>query len=298
VSAPPPTRPDWQELPLGDHLLAECPRWDHELQRLSWVDILTGTVGTARLDDGHWGAVERRAVGTMPTAAEPLPGRAALAVAVDGGVVVVEPGGGIRPPIPVSPGFPEVRTNDMTVDGTGRLLVGLFTEDRVSPRGGVVAVDLSERSVTPLVDGYVTANGLAVTPDGDALYAVDTARGTLTRHRLDPDATGRPVAGEVLVEHAGPGRLDGLALGPDGDVWVAVWDAGALHRYAPSGRLRDVLAVPVPRASAVAVVPLGEQPHLVVTTARTRPAPHTGHGARLAPSPEGRLYATPLPDRR
>jgi sugar lactone lactonase YvrE len=216
-------------------------------------------------------------------------------VAVDGGVTLLEPSGALAPPIVVSRDFPEVRTNDMTVDGAQRLLVGLFTEDRVSARGGVVAVDLLGRSVTTVAEGYVTANGLAVTPEGD-LYAVDTARGTLARHRAHPHGRDEPVPGDVLVEHAGPGRLDGITIGPDGDVWVAVWDAGALHRYETTGRLRDVVAVPVARPSAVAVVPLDDTPHLVVTTARTHPAAAPGPGSCLEPDAEGRLYATPLPD--
>ena len=82
---------------------------------------------------------------------------------------------------------------------------------------------------------------------------------------------------------------------------VAVWDAGVLHRYDPAGRLRQVATAPVRRPSAVAVVPLAETVQLVVTTARSHTAAATAQSqppAReaLDPSPEGRLYATPLPD--
>jgi sugar lactone lactonase YvrE len=209
-------------------------------------------------------------------------------VAVDGTVCVVGREGDLTRRVSVSPDFPAVRTNDMTVDGAGRMLVGLFTEDRVSARGGVVAVDLVQGSVVPVATGYVTANGLAVTPDGDVLYAVDTARGSLRRHRLGEAADG----GAEVVQYAGPGVLDGLALGPDGDLWVAVWDAGELHRYEASGRLRMTVAVPVARPSAVAIASLEGADHLVVTTARSQRATDVP----LAPSPEGRLYATPLPD--
>ena len=267
MSSPRPARPDWVELPLGDHMLAECPRWDGPRQRLSWVDILGGTLATAHRLDGVWVEVEHRAFGRMPTAAEPLPD-GALAVAVDGTVCVVRPDGAMTKRVAVCPDFPAVRTNDMTVDHAGRLLVGLFTEDRVSARGGVVAVDLAEGSVAPVVQGYITANGLAVSPDGEYLYAVDTARGTLRRHRLGDGVD----AGRVLVEYGGPGVLDGIALGPDGDVWAAVWDAGVLHRYDPTGRLREVITVPVGRPSAVAIVPLAGTAQLVVTTARSQRA--------------------------
>ena len=300
MSSPRPVRPDWVELPFGDHLLAECPRWDEPRQRLSWVDVLGGTVATARRQGGVWGEVEHRAFGRVPTAAEPLPD-GALAVAVDGTVCVVRPDGAVTQRVAVSPDFPAVRTNDMTVAHDGRLLVGLFTEDRVSARGAVVAVDLEEGSVAPVVQDYVTANGLAVSADGEYVYAVDTARGTLSRHRLG----NRGDAGRVLVDYGGPGVLDGIALGPDGDVWAAVWDAGVLHRYDSTGRLRQVISAPVGRPSAVAIVPLPGTAQLVVTTARSQRAqaakaqsrpPARGAASPLDPSPEGRLYATPLPD--
>jgi len=258
-------------------------------------------LGTARRRDGVWVEVQRRAVGRVPTAAEPL-SDGALAVAVDGTVCVVRPGGAVTQRVAVCPDFPVVRTNDMTVDQAGRLLVGLFTEDRVSARGGVVAVDLGEGSVAPVAQGYITANGLAVSPDGEYLYAVDSARGTLRRHRLGNGVD----AGTVLVEYGGSGVLDGIAIGPDGDVWAAVWDAGVLHRYDPTGRLREVIAAPVGRPSAVAVVPVAGTLQLVVTTARSQRAmaaaarsQPSAHGAArdaLDPSREGRLYATPLPD--
>ena len=297
MSAPARVRPDWRELPLGDHLLAESPRWDEGRQRLSWVDILGGTVASADLRDGAWGPVARRVAGRMPTGAQPLTD-GSLAVAVDGVVRFLAPGGGEPvPPVTVCPDPAVVRTNDLTLDPSGRVLVGLFTEDRVSARGGVVAVDPRRGTVEPVVEGYTTANGLAVTADGRHLYAVDTAAGTLRRHRLagpgdGPEAAG---AGAVVVEHRGPGVLDGLVLGPDGDLWVAVWDGGALHRYTPQGRLRQVVSVPVARPTALALVPSASAVQVVVTTARSN-LPRAPHGGDPAPSRDGRLYVAALPD--
>ncbi|MGO4342588.1 SMP-30/gluconolactonase/LRE family protein [Pedococcus sp. 2YAF34] len=292
MSAPARVRPDWQELPLGDHLLAESPRWDEVRQRLSWVDILGGTVSVAGHRDGAWEAVERRSVGSVPTAAQPL-ADGSLAVAVDGCVQVLDTGGVAVPPVVVCEDPSTVRTNDMVVDPAGRLLVGLFTQDRVTPRGGVVAVDVRAGTATPVVQGYVTANGLAVTADGEHLYAVDTAAGTVRRHPLV--GTGQPAEAPVLVRHRGPGVLDGIALDPDGDLWVAVWGGGVLHRYTLEGRLRQVVEVPVPRPSALALVTTVAGVQLVVTTARSD-LPATRPTGPPDASREGRLYATAFPE--
>lgn len=271
----------WAELPLGDHVLAESPRWDARRRRLSWVDLMAGTVSWAFHDGRRWGTVERRRVGRMPTAAEPFGEGEGWQVCVDGAVVVLPPDGPPAGPVAVTPDFPEVRTNDATRAPDGRLLVGLFAEDRVSARGGVVAVEAGG-TVEPVVDGLVTANGMAVTPDGAGLLVVDTARATVTRAPLAGGAS------EVLVRYEGVGRLDGLALGMDDDVWVAVWDAGVLLRLALDGRLLGEVRAPVARPTAVAVADLNG-PHLVVTTARSdlRPGPP-------GPDPAGRLYAAPL----
>jgi sugar lactone lactonase YvrE len=187
----------------------------------------------------------------------------------------------------VSPSHPAVRTNDMALDPAGRLVVSLFTEDRVTPQAGFVHLDPASGAQHRLVGDVVTGNGIGFSPDGSRMYVVDTARGTLTAHPYDPDA-GTAGVGEVLVREPGPGRLDGLAVDPTGDVWVAVWDRGEVRRYAPGGTLRSTLDTPVARPSAVALVGSGL---VVVTTARGDLSPVDG---RPAPDAEGRLYAYPL----
>jgi len=174
----------------------------------------------------------------------------------------------------------------MVLDPVGRLLVGLFAEDRTSPVGGVVSVEPSTGRVRGLLTNMVTTNGLGVSPDHRSLYAVDTARGTLTRHSYDVD-DGVVGEGEVVARRCGEGRFDGLAVDPGGDLWVALWDGGQLHRYSPDGHLRQVLRTPVARPSAVALV--GAMLNLlVVTTARPDLVLPDGH---MPPSPDGRLYA-------
>lgn len=280
------TPPGWEALPLGDHLLAESPRWDAARCRLSWVDIVAGTVCVAgRASDG-WLVPVRHHVGPLVTAAVPMP-EGGWWVAVGPEVVTLTEQGEIRGShISVTDYFPAVRTNDTVLDPAGHLLVGLFAEDRNSPHGGVLRVDPATGQVRPVLEGLVTANGLGVTLDRRGLLAVDTARGTLTRYTYDVDS-GTASDPEVLVHDTGPGSLDGLALDPAGDVWLAVWGAGEIRRYSPTGHLEATIQTPVPRPSAVAFVGY-DRDLLVVTTARCDLTPPVGD---LERSTQGRLYA-------
>ena len=174
----------------------------------------------------------------------------------------------VGPEHSVSPDFPEVRTNDLALDPAGRLVVSLFTEDRVSPRAALVRLDPDSGVTTTLVGDVVTGNGIGFSPDGSRMYWVDTARGTLSAASYDPVGSAGPAT--VIVREPGPGRLDGLVVDGSGDVWVAVWDAGEVRRYAPDGTLARDPRHPRRPPSAVALV--GPE-LLVVTTARQRPRP-------------------------
>jgi sugar lactone lactonase YvrE len=279
----------WRDLPFGEHVLAESPRWDAAHRRLSWVDIVQGCVCWAVLDGaGRWGPAQRFRAPGLVTAAVPSP--RGWWVAVGSGVVELSRDGtAVGPEYSVSPAFPEVRTNDLALDPAGRLVVSLFTEDRVSPRAALVRIDPGSGATTPLVSDVVTGNGIGFSPDGSRIYWVDTARGTLSAASYDPAGPAGPAA--VIIREPAPGRLDGLAVDGLGDVWLAVWGAGEVRRYAPDGTLRATLGTPVARPSAVALVGDLAGDLLVVTTARRDLARVDGDPV---PDPEGRLYAYPL----
>ncbi len=192
----------------------------------------------------------------------------------------------------VSDEYPALRTNDMVTDSRGRLLVGLLAEDRRSPVASLVSVGLDGCSRT-VVDGVVTANGLALNPDESTLYLIDSIPRTLTAYPYDI-TTGDVGDGTVIVDWTGAGTLDGMAIAPNGDLWVAVWDGGLMHRRSADGTLLEVIRTPVARPTAVCLVgPNRDQ--VVITTARTDISPTSGH---IIPAREGKLYALsarPLP---
>ena len=89
----------------------------------------------------------------------------------------------------------------------------------------------------------------------DRRFAFDGASGTLSERRRFADVEGSL------------GLPDGLAVDAEGGVWVALWDGGAVRRYAPDGTLDAVVPLPCGRVTACAFGgdDLGE---LFITTSR------------------------------
>jgi sugar lactone lactonase YvrE len=115
-----------------------------------------------------------------------------------------------------------------------------------------------------MLDGLTTSNGIGWSPDGRTMYLADS--GPRVIHAFDFDA-GTISSGRVLVEVPQEiGTPDGLTVDAEGDLWVAIWGGGRVHRYSPIGELRQVLAVPAMQTTSCAFA--GPDLHrLYVTTA-------------------------------
>ena len=176
------------------------------------------------------------------------------------------------------------RLNDAGTDPAGRFLVGTLALGEPTGREVLVRLD-HDGSLTTLDDDLTLSNGLGFSPDGTLLYSVDTLRHVIHVRAYDPST------GEVgeRREHlrVEPGYPDGIAVDQRGDLWVAVWGAGAVHRYDPAGALQQVVPVPAPHTSSVALC--GDDLRTLVVTTATE-----GLSAdRLAAHPlSGRLFTT------
>ena len=71
--------------------------------------------------------------------------------------------------------------------------------------------------VTTVLDRLCFANGVALTPEADAVLVAETGTRTIRRVHLSPDGT--PGATTTWVDDL-PGHPDNIALGSDGLVWV------------------------------------------------------------------------------
>jgi sugar lactone lactonase YvrE len=269
--------------------LAEGPVWDDQRQRLLWVDIEAGellegalehttiTISRRRKFEGTLGAVAVASDGAMVVAARDR----LLAVAEDGR---------IREGPQIVPRGSARRCNDGAVDPAGRFLVGTLSLGAPSRHEALVRLE-EDCSLTVIDDDLTLSNGIAWSADGGEMFNVDTMRRLVYRRSYDV-ATGETGPRHVHLRLT-EGFPDGIAMDAEDHLWVAVWGAGEVRRFAPDGIVDKRLHVPAPHVSSVAFV--GDQlDTLVICTAtqelsadQRRAFPDSGRLFLAAPGARG-----------
>jgi sugar lactone lactonase YvrE len=241
--------------PICSH--GEGPVWSSRWGGLRWVDMLAGDVLALEAD----GSVGRRHVGTVAAALRPRT-RGGAVIAVERGFVLEDDDGSLTP-LPEVWTDPGVRMNEGGCDPDGRFWCGSMAYDQRAGAAALYRLD-HDGTVSRVLDGVTVSNGLAWSPDGSLAYYNDTAT-----HRVDvfDYAPTAGLTGRRPFVDLGDGSPDGLTVDADGGVWVALFGAGAVHRYTAEGRLDGVVEVPAAKVTACA---LGgpDLDQLFVTTSR------------------------------
>ena len=242
--------------------LGEGPRWDAAAERLVWVDIDNGTLLDAPIEGTSLGAVRARQLASTLGAAAPASDGSVLAAAHDRLVQIAPDGSRRESRVLVPAGH---RFNDGAVDPAGRYLVGTLSLGAVSWDEQLLRLE-HDGTVTLIDDDLGLSNGLAWSADGSCFYSVDTERRTVFARDYD-EMTGEVGERRTWVEVTG-GHPDGIWVDAEDHVWVAVWGAGAVHRYSPRGVLVATLLVPAPHTTAVTFAGPARDVLVVTTAAR------------------------------
>ena len=241
----------------------ESPVWHAGEQALFWVDIparklCRWSLASARLTE--WTAPE------MLACVSPLSGGAGQAsrwiAGAESGVyqldlLDMQMGGPLafKPLAPVDHAMAGMRFNDGRCDRQGRFLAGtmLMNMGAAQAVGHIYRYD-PQGSLQSLLDGFITPNGMAFSPDGKTMYLSDSHPAVQMVWAFDYDIdTGTPSNRRVFADmNALPGRPDGAAVDADGCYWVCGNDAGLVHRFTPDGKLDRSLAVPVKKPAMCA----------------------------------------------
>jgi gluconolactonase len=183
-----------------------------------------------------------------------------LAIGPDGAIYVAQNGGIFGASGAAEPGVQVIRDgqvdylaegmgapNDLVFGPDGRLWVtdtrceiDFFNPDETK-RGWVWAVDVATGAAELMLDsGPVFINGLGFTPDGARLLVTTTSSVQLMSYPVDFLGS---VDGDVLCTFKN-GAPDGMAVGTDGDMWVALTGAHRLDHVAPNGQILGDVALP------------------------------------------------------
>ena len=157
--------------------------------------------------------------------------------------------------------------NDLAFDSVGNLVFTCPGNSRQQPTG-YVCVRQPDGHIKKITEGKFFPNGLAFSPDGQQLILAETYR-----HRLwtgdwnDQTATWSNTRVWASVDGPnGPGGPDGMAFGPDGLLYVAVYGTGTIQVIDTSGQIVCKLDLPGQNPTNCTFDPSGEL-GLVITEA-------------------------------
>lgn len=227
-------------------LVGECPLWHAAERNIYWVDIGGFTVHRKHPLTGEHRSWRMQ---SEPAALAIHP-HGGLVVATRAGFVHLDTASGAVTPIAAAPyDTATTRFNDGRVDAAGRFWVGTIFEPR--DRQGAAMYCL-EKGVVSLkwAGGMTVSNGLAFSPDGQAMYHADTTSHRIDRYRFDV-ATGTVQHPERFQSFSTDkssnygGRPDGAAVDSEGAYWCAMFEGARLLRFSPQGELLREIALPL-----------------------------------------------------
>ncbi|WP_129311182.1 SMP-30/gluconolactonase/LRE family protein [Streptomyces sp. L2] len=144
-----------------------------------------------------------------------------------------------------------MRMNDAVCDPAGRFWATSMARSGEGAVGSLYRAD-PDGGVQRMLCGLTVPNGPAFTACGSVMYLADSAAGTVLRYAVNP-VTGALGPHERFARLAPTeGRPDGMTVDSENHLWVALWGAGEVRRYAPDGGVAARLHVPTPHVSSVA----------------------------------------------
>lgn len=242
--------------------LGEAPQWDARDGSLVWVDILAGVVhvtsasGASRASFG---------IGHAVGSAMPAEGGGwLLADALGFGRLAGD--GRTTRLLDTLADRPELRFNDAKCDPLGRAWAGTISAGMAAGTGTLYRLDPGPVA-TPVLHGLTVSNGLGWSPDGRTMWLADSADRFIRAFAYDAPSGNLGTGRQAVELQETAGKADGLCVDDAGCLWVGLWAGGAVHRYAPDGRLDTIVRVPAGQVTSCAFGG-SDGSTLYITTAR------------------------------
>ncbi len=252
----------------GD-LCGECPVWDEETGTLYWVDCVGRRFYRYTPETGQHDILNDG----LEINGFRLNRPGGFVIANSGGIWLWD-GAGSKVLIAAEVDGAKCRMNDCVADARGRLFAGTCFYDphheyelgkllRVDPDGKTAIVD----------EGFHLANGIAFSPEYDALYFTDSVARRIYRYDYDA-ATGACKNRRVLIQAPlSEGLPDGLTVDAEGFLWSAQWYGACVVRYDPTGKPERRIPAPAKQTSCVTFGGADLTDLYITSAARSEPMP-------------------------
>jgi sugar lactone lactonase YvrE len=159
-------------------------------------------------------------------------------------------GGGFSLLHAIEADMPGNRLNDAATDPSGRIWFGSMDDGEAAVTGHFYRFDRGMVSDTGIAPVAIT-NGPALSPDGRLLYHTDTLGQVIHVSEVGGDGTLGP-AREFVRFGPGEGYPDGPVVDSEGCVWTGQYAGWEARRYAPDGRLLEIVRFPVSNITKLA----------------------------------------------
>jgi len=234
--------------------LGEGIVWWEERRCLLWTDIEQSTLWMHRIDGSvtqKWPLPDRLGSFAVCESGRLLLGLAknlafADLVAHDGAALHIEP------VMPIDPAFPRNRINDGRTDRAGNFVFGTMNEVQDAPAGSFYQYSTRHGLRRLDVGGVVIPNSICFSPDGHTMYFCDSPDARIRQCEYDADSAQVRHVRDFVRLNERSGLPDGSIVDRDGCLWNAVWGAGLVRQYDPSGRLLSEIPIPSKNVTCVA----------------------------------------------
>jgi len=223
---------------------AEGPLWHPEENTVYWVDIPNGKLFQYEQATGkHRLVFQDEAIGGFT-----LQEDGALLLFMGRGAVKSWHQGKVLSVLDGIAGEENSRFNDVIADPEGRVFCGTMSS-KDGP-GKLYRLD-PDLTLTVLLEGVGTSNGMGFTPDRKGMYHTDSKTRKITLYDYD-QASGDLSHARVFLHHSKEeGVPDGMTVDSEGRVWSAHWDGSCCVRYDEKGHVLQRIVFPARKVSCV-----------------------------------------------
>ena len=220
--------------------------WHPLEKQIYWLDIPRGLIFRFNpVTNQHQICYEGEPVGGMTLQAD-----GALLLFMAKGAVAIWRGGKLEYVIDEIPEERESRFNDVIADPIGRVFCGtMSTRERL---GRLYRLD-TDGSITIVLAGVGTPNGMGFTPDRQQMYFSDSHADVRRIYLFDYNRESGALSNRRIFVELPPGQgvADGMTVDAEGYVWSARWDGGVLVRFTPQGVEERRIEFPARKVSCV-----------------------------------------------